>query len=52
MEARKENEKMRLERQCIVELRKKAKIKADKQKKTLGRAMLLNRQQAIGLGEC
>lgn len=55
LEARKENEKMRSERQRIHELRKKAKIKADKQKKTLGRASLLNRQhdpQSIGLGEC
>ena len=46
---------MRLERQRILELRKKAKVKADKQKKTLGHASLLNRQhdpQAIGLGEC
>ena len=53
LEARKENEKMRLERQRILALRKKAKIKADKQKKTLGRASLLNRHpEAIGLGEC
>jgi hypothetical protein len=53
LEARKENEKMRLERQRILALRKKAKSKANKQKKTLGRASLLNgHPEAIGLGEC
>ena len=55
LEARKENERMRLERQRILKLRKKAQKKAKKQTKTLGRASLLNRQhdpRSIGLGEC
>jgi hypothetical protein len=55
LEARKENERMRLERQRILKLRKKAQRKANKQTKTLGRASILNRQhdpQSIGLGEC
>jgi len=55
LEARKENKKMRLKRQRILDLRKKARQKAEKQKKTLVRASLLNRQHdphSIGLGEC
>ena len=55
LEARKENERMRVERQRILELRKNAQKKANKQPKTLGRASLLNRQhnpRSIGFGEC